>query len=199
MRINVDEHNIESIQKFIDYLADIGLLKKIKIGISPIIPDQMNCYNPCKYSKNYVEYYLNIMNKIIYLLEYAVNRGFIISNKFVRGPCIGDIDYSFAVDENLNIYKCPALLYMQPDGNITEMGELDIKSPNWFRYIVDEPLCIKDCKYAPICFGGCKYLRSKNIRECLSSLYPRILLEKLIRLYVVSNYREKNRAMGETL
>lgn len=190
IRVNVDEHNIDKAHKLVDFLADLGLQNKvIAIDMSPVHPEQVNNYTPFKTSKNYYEYYTNVSRKIVEVLEYAVEKGFKISKAFVKGPCICKYANGYAVDEKLNIYLCPAYMYGTPIGRIVDEKTIVI-SPERFIPVVYDPLCADNCKYAPICYGGCIYLKSKNVPTCLKMLYGEEHLERLLRVYAISKYRD---------
>jgi len=190
IRVNVDEHNIERARELVDFLADLGLQKKVvAVDLSPVHPEQVANYTPFKTSKNYHEYYMSVSRKIVEVLEYAVERGFKISKVFVKGPCICKYVNGYAVDEKLNVYLCPAYMYGTPIGRIVDEKTI-VVSPEKFHPVVYDPPCTKNCKYAPMCYGGCIYLKSKNVPTCLKVLYGEEHLERLLRAYAVSKYRE---------
>ena len=189
IRVNVDEHNINYIESFIDMLAEQGLQNKVTaFDVMPVYPDQATKYKPFKTPKTYSEYFLEMARETVRLLEYAVNRGFRISKIFVKGPCLCKFKYGCSIDEKLNVYICPAYIYNTPIGFITS------SSVEWGFNIKEEatrdPMCVYNCKYGPICYGGCIYLKSKGIPTCLRILYGEENLERLVRAYVFSRYRE---------
>lgn len=191
LRINVDEYNINHATSLIDYLSELGLQSKLdSIDVSPIIPSQDNSYVPFKTSKSLTQYYKEIIARILDVLEYIASKGFRIPRKFMIGPCIAKFSYGFAVDEDLNIYKCPAFLYSRRDGLITRDGAFRIESIYWYRNLVIEPPCTADCKYAPLCYGGCTYLRQQGVSTCLRYLYGENSINRLISLYVKTRYSE---------
>ncbi|MEM4481968.1 MAG: hypothetical protein QXV04_04515, partial [Desulfurococcaceae archaeon] len=63
-------------------------------------------------------------------------------------------------------------------------------SPERMAPIINDPECTKSCKYAPICYGGCIYLKSKGASTCLIALYGEHNLERLVRAYAISKYRD---------
>jgi uncharacterized protein len=189
LRVNVDEHNADYVNSFINTLADLGLQSKIvSLDITPVYPDQATRYKPFKVSKSYSEYYVEMARRTVELLEYAVNRGFRIAKIFVKGPCLCKFKYGCSIDENLNLYVCPAYIYERPIGRVSTSGL------QWDPIIKEEasrdPPCVYSCKYGPICYGGCIYLKSKAIPTCLRVLYGDEYLERLVRAYVFSRYRE---------
>lgn len=190
IRVNVDEFNIERSFELIDLLSELGLQSKIRgVDLSPVHPDQAGNYRPFKTSKTYYEYYTTLSRRMVEVLEYAVNSGFKISKVFVKGPCMCKFSNAYAIDERLNIYMCPAYMYERPLGRIIGDGLVSL-SPERFIPIVEDPACTRSCKYAPICYGGCIYLKSKGAPTCLLALYGERNLERLVRAYALSKYRE---------
>ena len=190
LRVNVDEYNVDSIWDFINMLVELGLQNKIiAIDLSPVHPDQATRYTPFKISRNYYEYYVSISRRIVELLEYAVEKGFKITKVFIKGPCLCMFKYGYGVDEKLNLYLCPGFMYDTPIGYISN-NSVTITSRIKDEVITSDPQCIYNCKYGPICYGGCVYLKSKGAPTCLRVLYGDDYLERLVRAYVFSRYRE---------
>jgi len=190
LRVNVDEHNVNYTRDFINVLAELGLQSKIiAIDLSPVHPDQATKYTPFKTSKNYHEYYLNISKRIVELLEYAVERGFKITKVFIKGPCLCMFKYGYGIDEKLNLYLCPGFMYDTPIGYIAN-SDVALTSRIKEEVITNNPLCVYSCKYGPICYGGCVYLKVKGAPTCLRVLYGEEYLERLVRAYVFSKYRD---------
>lgn len=190
LRINVDEHNIDKVVELLDLLVELGLHSKlIAVDPSPVLPDQAELYNPLKDSKNYYEYFRNIYRRIVEVLEYAVDKGFKVSRAFLRGPCMCKYVHSYAVDERLNVYMCPAYMYGEPVGAFLS-EKMVVLSPERFTPVLHDPPCTDNCKYAPMCYGGCVYLQSKNVPTCLRALYGDDYLERLLRAYALTKYRE---------
>jgi len=190
LRVNVDEYNVNSTRDFIDMLVEYGLQSKIiAIDLSPVHPDQATKYTPFKTSRNYYEYYVNISRRIVELLEYAVEKGFKITKVFIKGPCLCMFKYGYGVDEELNIYLCPGFMYDTPIGYFNN-NDVTLTSRIKDEITTRDPQCIYNCKYGPMCYGGCIYLKSKGAPTCLRMLYGDEYLERLVRAYVFSRYRE---------
>jgi len=197
VRVNVDEHNVDHVEELIDYLAEIGVQSKLgTIDLSTVHPDQANMYNPLKKSSSMLEYYRNISRRIVDAVEYAARKGFKVDKMFVKGPCMCKYVTGYAVDENLNIYMCPAYMYTKPVGKIAT-EKLMVLDPHRYKPILNDPECTVNCKYAPICYGGCVYLQYKNIPTCLRVIYGDEYIEKLLRAYIMSNYKDIIKSEGE--
>ncbi|MEM4490728.1 MAG: radical SAM protein [Desulfurococcaceae archaeon] len=188
VRVNVDEHNVDYIKELVDYLLEVDVGRRLgTIDFSPVHPDQADIYNPLKTSKSLLEYYTRVSRRIVDTVEYAVERGFKVGKMFIKGPCMCKYVTGYAVDENLNIYMCPAYMYTQPIGKIIS-DRIIAMDPGRYKPITSDPDCTRNCKYAPICYGGCIYLQHKNIPTCLRVIYGDEYLEKLIRAYIISTY-----------
>ncbi|MEM4582560.1 MAG: SPASM domain-containing protein, partial [Desulfurococcaceae archaeon] len=188
VRVNVDEHNVDYIKELVDYLLEVDVGRRLgTIDFSPVHPDQADIYNPLKTSKSFLEYYTRVSRRIVDTVEYAVERGFKVGKMFIKGPCMCKYVTGYAVDENLNIYMCPAYMYTQPIGKIIS-DRIIAMDPGRYKPITSDPDCTRNCKYAPICYGGCIYLQHKNIPTCLRVIYGDEYLEKLIRAYIISTY-----------
>ena len=114
--------------------------------------------------------------------------GYKIGKEFVIGPCMSYLNNSFAVDEKLQVYKCPGLLYEQPDGLITPEGNLKIINAHWYKSIIFEPECIDDCVYAPICYGGCRWRAGGVNKINCNKEWLDKNIKKLILAYAISDY-----------
>lgn len=89
--------------------------------------------------------------------------------------------FASAVDENLNVYPCPGFLYGKKGGYINEYG-YHVKNDFWYSTLRKVPECVKECKYAPICYGGCKMNR-----KCNKDFFDRSL-EGLIEAHISSTF-----------
>lgn len=200
LRVNVDEHNVDYVEDFINMLAELRLRDRIAgIDLSPVQPDQAVRYVPFKTSKNYYEYYINISRKIVDLLEYAVEKGFKIGRVITWWPCMCKLKQSYAVDEKLNLYYCPGFMY-SPVGYIGYISQDDVVlvSAAKERIVTNIPSCAYNCKLGPVCYGGCVYLESLGIPVCPYILYGEEYLERLVRAYVLSRYREVIARAGDS-
>lgn len=187
LRMNVNEANKESVRSLLMYLRDeYGLHEMLgSVGFEYIFPTQ----TAIKVGS------AHILDKakseiLVELYHFAVDLGYKIGNPMVFGPCMASHAYSFAVDENLNVYKCPGFLYSEPDGYIDKMGKLIITSSRWYSLINFEPPCVTKCKFGPICYGGCKWMGSATKSGISCNLAYLKNYETLIKLYVQSKYKE---------
>ncbi|GFP33841.1 uncharacterized protein HKBW3S42_02180, partial [Candidatus Hakubella thermalkaliphila] len=93
------------------------------------------------------------LDKIQILQGEAIKSGFKISKDFIDGPCMLVSPNTFAIDEELKVYKCPGFLYQKPSGYIDSLGNLIIDDNFWYKSVTLEPSCAYKCVYGPICLG----------------------------------------------
>ncbi|MBN1596655.1 MAG: radical SAM protein [Bacteroidales bacterium] len=188
IRCNADKENFESIKLLFDYFKQESLFDLITgVDIGHVYSSQENI------KKNKCETLLNKEGdeKIKELYEHAVKKGYRISRNYVNGPCMGLTINGYAIDENLNIYSCPGFLYEEPEGMINNNGDIEIIHNRWFRIINEVPnQCLSNCKYVPLCYGGCRWMAKEGEHKCNKEFYDRHLKDYL-KLYVNANYANK--------
>ncbi|MBT9145578.1 MAG: Anaerobic sulfatase-maturating enzyme [candidate division WS2 bacterium] len=191
LRISVDEDNYDRILELISYLKKYGLAEKIRfIGFSWIFPTQsdLESFHPMRptiFDREKID-------KIQILQGEAIKSGFKISKDFIDGPCMLVSPNTFAIDEELKVYKCPGFLYQKPSGYIDSLGNLIIDDNFWYESVTLEPSCAYKCVYGPICLGGCRWLgANKSNNLCKKDIYDRTLKEK-IKIYLNSVYMSKD-------
>jgi uncharacterized protein len=189
IRSNIDESNYQDVIKLLDELSSLGLQDRIRSY------DAVAIYASQKMVKSKGFEHLITPNKVklvIEVLKYATKKGFKISKGFVNALCIGSLMNGFAVDENLNIYKCPGFYYDIPDGYIDHNGKLIITNNRFYKFVLEESACFGTCEFAPICYGGCKWMRGSKKIHCPKPVFIPYLSE-LIKYYAISNYPEEIR------
>lgn len=177
LRINVNSNSIYNIYDFIKQLESDNLREYVSISIVPIFENQTNISLGC--SKAVEKDLLEEVNKLYMFL--AKNK-FKFEKDFIEGPCMVRHFNSFAIDEELNIYECPGVLYKKSSGKITNTGDLKILDSRFYKFVNEEKKCINTCEYAPICFGGCSWQNRCNKKELSMTLLPQL------KAYLVSRY-----------
>lgn len=152
----IDSKSIPNIHALLSELRAHGLDEhKISVDFAPESPSQTTVATG-GWSRTAQADLFEITAK---LYTFAAELGYHPAKAFVRGPCMRICANAIAVDERLNVYKCPADFGRpHPDGVIDEQGHLLISHPNWYESVTFEPHCVADCVYAPICYGGCRWL-----------------------------------------
>ncbi|MCL0029912.1 radical SAM protein [Dehalococcoidia bacterium] len=184
----VDGHNAPFIPELLRQLSDRGMHNKLAVGFSHTCLSQSAvAAGGCSGTVD-----LEIFRTITQLYTVAAQLGYSISKAFIKGPCLRSSANRFAVDEHLNVHKCPADLYgAHPDATINEAGRLDILRSNWYESVAFEPPCVASCIYGPICYGGCKWQAGGSTkRECHKEWLDLFIVDA-IRTYVISHYEKK--------
>lgn len=177
LRINVNSNSISHIYDFIEQLESDNLREYVSMSIVPIFDNQSTIALGC--NKGVEKELLEEVNNIYMFLA---KRKFKFEKDFIEGPCMVRHINSFAVDEELNIYECPGVLYKKSSGKITETGELKILDSRFYKFVNEEKKCINTCEYAPICFGGCSWQNRCNKNELAITLLPQL------KAYLISKY-----------
>ena len=161
VRVNLDYHNYESIPKLMDILVSEGLNKHpnfiFNIEIVSPIP------NPNSHSTKYTFQSDEEMTKIVWLWEEQMKRGFPVRGHMpTEGACENMVKNCLTIDPVGNIYKCPGFVGQKE----FMIGHIDSNQfYDKFQKLSElRPWknCL-DCRYAPLCQGGCRLCAySKN-------------------------------------
>ena len=156
IRVDVDQDNYDTIKPLLEDLKERGY-EGMYIGFCPIGKDI--CYTEMERESKEVDIVsLTKLSRMAHDMGFQTNPIYI--HNFVEG-CSAIMDNFLAVDPVGNVYKCIAAPGYQEHrfGVLDENG--DIKDMNYEAYCVwtlRDPLRIEecvDCKFAPICAGGC--------------------------------------------
>lgn len=184
----VDSETATFIPELLEDLERRGLKQgNVTISFAPTYPTQRSLAN----CPNSVEN-LNQAQIMADLFVTAVSRGWRTPFPFLKGPC-GRIQMDFmAIDEKLQVYKCPGELYgPRPDGIIRPDGRLELKQTNWFESVSFSPACAANCVYGPICYGGCRWFAGGPKRTRCSKHSLDATIGAMLKAYVYSKYRDK--------
>ncbi len=149
---NYNLENFETIPRLFDYLIELGLRDSIsKVNFRPIFQggSGYNC-DICSFSESSpsIQFWLS---------QEAQKRGLDSMDLLSLGPCGFHKRDAYTIDPTGNIYKCEGLVGI-PGAEIGDLDTKDIeeKSANF----IDRFDCFGkcgECKYLPICGGGCRY------------------------------------------
>lgn len=169
LRENISEEEIDDYYSFFEILkTTIDISKLGGISLNAIFSGQKSS---CEQSL--------LSEKIVELINYGIENGFPILYPWEYGPCLAKTKNGITVDEELKAYICPGSLYQNEIGEIKD-GRLYVSNNSWYESINTLPDCVKKCKYAPICFGGCslnKGCKKKDIELAL----PILIRQKIKR------------------
>lgn len=184
IRMNVSADTVEEAYKFIDFIVADKIYQAISsIKFSEIFSTQEEVQETNGQLENGD---CELAEKIGKLYIYAAKKG-VRTYKDLGGPCIGKMSYSYSIDENLNIYACPGLIYSENQGFLSE-DAINITDPEWYEFVQKDTKCVDNCKYAPICYGGCNWSQGKKEKNCMKSIYDVSLVPKL-QAYTMSTYQ----------
>ncbi len=177
LRINLNQNTLSSVYQFVDFLCDNGINNNITATkFAPIFSTQDEIL---EYSDSNQD---SLMPELLGdLYVYAARKGLRTFKDFDNGLCVGKMQNGYTIDEKLNVYACPGVLYQKPCA-VLNNNQIIIKDEQWYEFLNDNSDCIKTCEYAPICFGGCKWSK-----ECNKKLYD-AAFEKILQAYVISFY-----------
>jgi len=156
---NLDERNIESVPKLLDVLEERGLKEKVRIDFSPIQPALSGETTPpviqeCARTNSQSQ--ADIIEKITDLKCEALRLGFKTQIEPNYTICGMDMDGSLLVIDPMGrIYTCPA--FVGREG--FEVGTIEDENLIYDENLMPRQMpqeCL-DCKFFPICGGGCRY------------------------------------------
>lgn len=184
----VDSETAAFVPELLEDLEERGLKRgNVAVSFSPTYPTQRSLAS-CPDSV----VGLDQARIVADLFSAAISRGWCAPFPFLKGPC-GRVQMDFmAVDEKLQVYKCPGELYgPRPDGVIESDGRLDLIASNWFESVSSFPACAAKCAYGPICYGGCRWLAGGPKRTFCSRQALDATLGGMLVAYVRSRHRDK--------
>lgn len=177
LRINLEQSTLASVYKFVDFLCDTGMNKYIAaVKFAAIFSTQSEVLECGHVNEKSLS-----SDALGDLYLYAARKGVKTYKDFDGGLCVGKIQNGYTIDEKLNVYACPGILYQEPSA-VLKNEEIVIKNETWYQFLNDDSKCIKSCEYAPVCFGGCKWSG-----ECNKELYH-ATFEKILQAYAISFY-----------
>lgn len=196
IRVNVDRRNLESTFKLIDDLVHHGLHKWCKLYFARL-------ENPTEYCGNIKsmcfpsEEFSRIKVK---LREYMMSRGF-DSNEYpslMLSYCGADNDASFTMDAEGYLYKCwhEVGVKQLSFGHIDDRNATRTEFGKKYRVsnLIHESYC-SECKYLPICMGGCPFYWKQNDGE---EIHKKLCTEHKTNLKEQFKLTFKNQLTGET-
>jgi len=160
IRVNIDVHNIASIHKLIEQLAQAGLgHKNVSMYFAPLVSSTSACRSVCNDTLTLEEF----SQKEFELYQAAMQAGFIhisLPPRFM-GICGATKPESFVIVANGDIHKCWETVSF-PDRRIAHVVDTpsrddsanDSRWKNWSPF--NFPSC-RDCPILPNCVGFCSY------------------------------------------
>lgn len=167
LHIVVDNESIDHLDKMFQELTDKGLQQKVVIGIS------------------YTHPYITVPPReraeaIIRVAQKVKQYGFFLSNLISvdgEGICPNKNHNSFLVDIDGRKFKCTGYMSMKECAAGLYHGNTE-------KYVNRDVECL-ECRYLPVCNGGCQFLKSYNngIKFCQKEYFD-TLIPQLLKVYV---------------
>lgn len=156
---NYDDTTKRHIPALLDDLKNMGFHDEIgKIAFKPILgfpghkKQSAHLIKACTFSETNVD-------DIFWFIQEIEKRGFKPYKDIALGPCEAMREYTYTIDPSGDIYKCATLAGRKEYvlGNIDDdPTEVRFNSQNVAFMTVDLWKKCKECKFIPICGGGCR-------------------------------------------
>lgn len=170
IRMNMDKDNIDDAYEILDYFEKFNLKNKVGFYLAKV--DNINgscndcsCLNLNDFSKKEIQFY-----------KKAIEKGF-KCNRIPLGAfqgCGATGNNSFVISPEGDFYKCWDEIGRKSAnvGNIYDGIQMNSNLIKWLSYnpIHDEEC--KNCKFLPVCFGGCANVAlEKGKKNCSTIKY----------------------------
>jgi uncharacterized protein len=191
IRVDVDQKNYNSIPLLLNDLKKRGF-EGTFISLCPIGKDI--CYTEMEVESEEVDSAsLARLSKVTHDMGFETEPIFI--HNFVEG-CAAISDSFLAIDPKGDVYKCIAAPNYTEHrfGTLDENGNLtNINHESYCAWTLRDPLLIKECaecKFAPICGGGCALAAYAKHGSINSPGCEKKELGEIVRMYVMLKYPE---------
>jgi uncharacterized protein len=189
IRVHIDDKfikNVNILSWIEDIKKDFNINKKIRFYLAPIVKIGKGTRI---LDKKYVEYIIDVYNRFI---ENNISIVFSHIFKPITFLCAVDTFNSFSIDSDGEIYKCWHDLTISNFNN-NRFGNIykGINIAKIINYIskidINENIECKQCKFLPLCYGGCPEYISSGYNKCtiLKDYYS-----QLLSLFIKMNIHE---------
>ncbi len=168
IRVNIDKDNIDGVDKIIQYLEEYDLIHKTHLYLAPVTNINETCTEGSCFSTR--EFAIEELD----FLKRNHKKGYSFISLPVRNTsmCGAVSAHSYIIDARGDLYKC-----WDDVSNLNEkVGSLyDEHSPvnanmvKWLSHTIENDVECRNCKYLPVCMGGCPNYWIKNKKKnCVS-------------------------------
>ena len=169
LRVNVDNRNYEEVKKLIDMIPDKCKTERLRMYFRKIHGSP----NPdAEYNQNIAANSLD-NDKYVGLFKYALESGLYIKYHIYSVSdiyCDSCIKNSFVLSPEGDLYKCTIESETgQKVGTLNAEGEMEIdayRHAKWMSYVPGDDEKCRECKFLPMCQGGCRFSRLQGQVEC---------------------------------
>jgi uncharacterized protein len=191
IRVDVDLDNYDTIKSLLEDLKKRGF-EGIYMGFCPIGKDI--CYTEMERESPEIDpASLARLSKLAHDMGFLTNPIYI--HNFVEG-CSALMDGFLAIDPQGDVYKCIAapnytehrIGTLDAEGNLSDMNY-----ESYCAWTLRDPLHIdecKECKFSPICGGGCALAAYSKNGSLLSPGCKEEELGEVVRTYIMLKYPE---------
>lgn len=180
VRVNVDTDNANAIDEMLEDLKQLKLKRlTFDYAIRFETPCDVFACNAAVLAKK------DAPKALLECLRRTREKGLSHSRRFCSdSPCLAIVPRQFIIDPVGDLYKCAAFAG-EKDYVVGSIYEEDMNE----RYIdmvgIDAWHNCKDCKYVPLCGGGCLFLNRNALgnykkQECQKHLFGNLVMETLI-------------------
>jgi uncharacterized protein len=193
VRINVDKTNKAEVEKLLNFYEDTMHWDKSKnVNIYPAqVTDSTGKYTSCLDVSDYSQFNEEFNNQL-----YAMKGKEILGGIYPRqhiSYCSALSPNSYVIDPDGYFYKCWEEIGIEKYrvGSLKDGAKFNPYYVQWLSLQV--PKECHDCKFRPICGGGCPFKRMErgNLKQCDIARYT---LPAILKLVYKSYMEEKNRA-----
>ncbi len=158
IRINADRHNVDRVDNVVSVLKEKGL-EDVTAPYIAMVENANGTYNDnsCLHTNEFSKHEF----------EFITRNGLDILHRIPRqigNYCGADSGSSFVIGADGLIYECWNEIGMK-ELSIGKITEGIVEGSHTFKYMMYDPTedeeC-RDCKFLPVCMGGCPYLRQHN-------------------------------------
>lgn len=171
LRVNVDRKNVDNIDPIIEIINSFDTYDKINIYTAKVENYNGNylensCLSDMEYREKEISFFKNTKNNIL--------------NKYPNRTynfCGADYLNSYVLSQDGKVYKCWSDIGNKDKivGELRE-GDIEITNKNYYldlmTYDATEDEECRECKYLPLCMGGCPFDRiNKTQKDCFDLRY----------------------------
>lgn len=192
LRINVDKENVDKIDTIIDILKE-NQLQKYVLPYIAMVESYSNSYSDekCFHSQSFSNVELD------YKIKYNNKANRYIASMYPQQKgnyCGADCINSYVINSDGNLYKCWCDIGNK-EYSIGNLENIDESLKIYREYMLYDPtnddVC-KECKYLPMCMGGCPHRRlNKSINRCINMKYQLESFINEISLQIMSENESK--------
>lgn len=169
LRVNVDKNNVETVGELLDYLKENGLTDNIGVYMGRVVDchkdfsrQQMNLLlEQEEYFQKMKEVFKKaIMEKnIVWFGPYPSPRVL---------PCGAVNVGTFAIDPDGYVYKCWEVLGMREEAvfHLSKPEMINRQQLRWINWDARDDQECRECKFFPMCNGGCVLDAMKGKKSC---------------------------------